>query len=134
MTCIFCKIAAGEIPAEKFYEDDKYVAFLDIHPGTEGQSIVIPKKHFGSYAFDLPESDYIEILKLAKKLGKLLDKALDADRTCLALEGFAVDHAHVRLHPFYKGKPFTFDGGPQVTTDELKKVGDNIRLVIQQSC
>ena len=130
MTCIFCKIAIGEIPAEKFYEDDKYIAFLDIHPGTEGQSLIVPKKHFGSYAFDMPDEEYIEILKLAKKLGKQLDSALGADRTCLALEGFAVDHAHVRLHPFYKGKPFTFDGGPQANPEELKRVAEKIRKTV----
>ena len=130
MTCIFCKIAAGEIPAEKFYEDEKHIAFLDLHPGTEGQSLLVPKQHFSSYVFDMPEEEYIEILKVARKLGKQLDKALGCDRTCLALEGLAVDHAHVRLHPFYKGKRFTFDGGPQATPEELKSVGEKIRKAV----
>lgn len=129
MDCLFCKIAAGEIPAEKVYEDDKYVAFLDIHPGTEGQALLIPKKHYGSYMFNMPEKEYTELLKLAQKVGKKLDAALGCERTCLALEGFAIDHAHVRLHPFYRGKPFTFDGGPQASLEELKRVADKIRKI-----
>ena len=96
MVCIFCKIATGETPSEKIYEDAKFIAFLDIRPGTEGQTLVIPKKHYGSYVFDMPEKDYIEILKVARKVGKQLDKALGADRTCLVLEGLEIDHAHVR--------------------------------------
>ena len=44
--CIFCKIVDGKIPAEKVYEDDKALAFLDVSPTTKGYTIVIPKKHF----------------------------------------------------------------------------------------
>ncbi|MFA5134154.1 MAG: HIT domain-containing protein, partial [Patescibacteria group bacterium] len=46
--CIFCKIAAGEIPSHKIYEDDYVLAFLDIHPCSTGHTVVIPKKHFES--------------------------------------------------------------------------------------
>ncbi len=78
----------------------------------------------------MPEEDYTDILKVTKKIGKKLDEALNCNRTCLVLEGFAVDHAHVRLHPFYRGKHFTFDGGPQVTAEELKQVADKIRAIL----
>ena len=44
--CVFCKIVAGEIPAHKVYEDDKYLAFLDIRPLSPGHTLVIPKTHF----------------------------------------------------------------------------------------
>jgi len=43
--CIFCKIVAGEIPADKIYEDDQVVAFLDIRPVSRGHALVVPKIH-----------------------------------------------------------------------------------------
>lgn len=46
--CIFCKIAAGEIPSSKIYEDDDVVAFRDIHPQAPVHFLIIPKKHITS--------------------------------------------------------------------------------------
>ena len=43
--CLFCKIAAGEIPSKKIYEDDEMLAFLDINPMAPVHFLVIPKKH-----------------------------------------------------------------------------------------
>ncbi|WP_174872895.1 histidine triad nucleotide-binding protein [Vogesella oryzae] len=48
--CIFCKIAAGEIPAQKLYEDDEMVAFHDIHPKAPVHFLLIPKQHVDSLA------------------------------------------------------------------------------------
>ena len=46
MDCIFCKIIKGEIPSYKIFEDDLVLAFLDIHPDTNGHILIIPKKHY----------------------------------------------------------------------------------------
>ena len=43
--CIFCKIAAGEIPCHKLYEDERVLAFLDLGPLSAGHALVIPKRH-----------------------------------------------------------------------------------------
>jgi diadenosine tetraphosphate (Ap4A) HIT family hydrolase len=51
--CIFCKIISGEIPSHKVYEDENFLAFLDIHPQSPGHIQVIPKKHF-RWVWDLP--------------------------------------------------------------------------------
>lgn len=55
--CIFCKISAGEIPAEIRYEDDLIIAFNDIQPVTPIHVLIIPKKHIASLN-DLTESDF----------------------------------------------------------------------------
>jgi hypothetical protein len=52
--CIFCAIAAGNAPCHQIWEDEKHLAFLSIFPNTEGFSVVITKRHYPSYAFDLP--------------------------------------------------------------------------------
>ena len=66
--CIFCKIVKGEIPCHKIWEDEKHLAFLSIFPNTDGFSVVIPKKHFSSYAFDLPDEVLSELVIASKKV------------------------------------------------------------------
>ncbi len=100
--CIFCKIVAGELPCHKIYEDDDHLAFLSIFPNTEGFSVVIPKKHYSSYAFDLPDDVLAALVCVSKKVGKLIDMAFtDVGRTGMVFEGFGVDHVHAKLFPMH---------------------------------
>jgi diadenosine tetraphosphate (Ap4A) HIT family hydrolase len=100
--CIFCKIVAGEAPCHKIWEDDQHLAFLSIFPNTEGFSVVIPKEHHSSYAFDTPDEVLSALVLAAKKVGKLLDEKLDdVGRTGLIFEGFGVDHLHAKLFPMH---------------------------------
>jgi diadenosine tetraphosphate (Ap4A) HIT family hydrolase len=100
--CIFCKIVRGEIPCHKIWEDDKHLAFLSIFPNTEGFSVVIPKKHYSSYAFNLPDDVLCDLIIAAKKVAKLIDSKLeDVGRTGMILEGFGVDHVHAKLFPMH---------------------------------
>jgi diadenosine tetraphosphate (Ap4A) HIT family hydrolase len=100
--CTFCKIVRGEIPAHKIYEDNEHLAFLDIFPNTKGVTLVITKKHYASYAFDLPDEVYTKLFLLAKKIGKVIDKSLGSVRTFMVTEGMEIPHIHVKLYPFYK--------------------------------
>jgi histidine triad (HIT) family protein len=103
--CIFCKIAKGEVPCHKIWEDEKHLAFLSIFPNTEGFSVVITKNHYPSYVFDLPEEVLISLVKTAKQTAKLLDVKLeDVGRTGMIFEGFGVDHVHVKLFPMHGTK------------------------------
>jgi diadenosine tetraphosphate (Ap4A) HIT family hydrolase len=100
-SCIFCKIAKGDIPSHKVYEDDKYIALLDINPNTEGMTLVMPKKHFDSYVVDMPDKDYSEFMLIVKKVAKQLDKNLDMNRTAMVFEGMGVNHVHAKLYPLH---------------------------------
>jgi diadenosine tetraphosphate (Ap4A) HIT family hydrolase len=101
-TCIFCQIAQGASPAHVIWEDDAHMAFLSIFPNTEGVTVVIPKEHYPSYAFDLPDEVLASLVVATKKVGKLLDAALDTvGRTGLIFEGFGVDHVHAKLFPMH---------------------------------
>lgn len=103
--CIFCKIVTGEAPCHKIWEDEKHLAFLSIFPNTEGFSIVVTKKHYPSYAFDLPEEVLIGLVRAAKQTAKLLDAKLeDVGRTGMIFEGFGVDHIHAKLFPMHGTK------------------------------
>lgn len=103
--CIFCKIVKGEAPSHKIWEDKKHLAFLSIFPNTEGFSVITTKKHYPSYAFDLPEKVFKDLSLAAKEVGKLLDsKFKDVGRTGMIFEGFGVDHVHAKLFPMHGTK------------------------------
>lgn len=100
--CIFCKIVKGDAPSHKIWEDEKHVAFLSIFPNTEGTTVVIPKAHYTSYAFDLPDKVLSELMIATKRVAKLLDSKLDdVGRTAMVFEGFGVDHIHAKLFPMH---------------------------------
>jgi len=100
--CIFCKIINNETPSHNIWEDEKHVAFLSIFPNTEGATVVIPKEHYPSYAFDLPDEVLTELMLATKKVAKLLDEKLeDVGRTAMVFEGYGVDHIHAKLFPMH---------------------------------
>ncbi len=74
MDCVFCKIANGEIPSKKAYEDDKVLAFYDLEPQAPVHVLIIPKVHIESAAMIAPENSaivahiYVVAAKLAKEL------------------------------------------------------------------
>jgi diadenosine tetraphosphate (Ap4A) HIT family hydrolase len=103
--CIFCKIIAGESPAHKIWEDDEHLAFLSIYPNTLGASVVIPKKHFQSYAFALPDEELSKLTLKSAIVGRLLDAAFDdVARTAIIFEGFGINHVHAKLFPLHHTK------------------------------
>lgn len=106
MDCIFCKMANGEIPVYKIYEDDKVLAFLDINPDSDGHTLIIPKEHFTDLD-DIDLDTLTSINEASKKIKKLLEEKLDCiGLSLLQNNGCAqeVKHYHMHLKPYYKGK------------------------------
>ena len=99
--CIFCKIVNGEIPSHKVWEDENYMAILDIMPNMKGMTLVIPKKHFDSDPTDMPEEEYTLLMLAAKKVSKLLEKKLGVKRVALVAEGMGINHVHIKLYPLH---------------------------------
>jgi histidine triad (HIT) family protein len=128
--CIFCKIAKGEIPSVKIWEDEKHLAILDINPNTEGMTLVLTKEHHDSDATDMPDKAYKELMIATKKVAKMLKKKLNVDRVAFVLEGLGVNHIHVKLYPMYPSNEsegyVTTKLGPQKSTEELNKIAEKI--------
>ena len=100
--CVFCEIIAGNSLTYTVWEDAHHVAFLSLKPNTDGVTVVIPKRHYPSYAFDLPDEILQNLIVAAKQVAKLLDeKFADVGRTALVFEGFGVDHVHAKLFPLH---------------------------------
>ena len=106
MDCIFCKIANGEIPCNKIYEDDKVLAFLDINPDCDGHTLLIPKKHFTDLEdIDLDTLNHINLV--SKKIKKILEEKLNIDGLSLLQNNGLIQevkHYHLHLKPYYKDK------------------------------
>lgn len=100
--CIFCDIVSGKSPCHKVWEDSDHLAFLSIFPNTEGFTVVIPKKHYPSYAFELEDEVLMALVLATKRVARLLDAKLeDVGRTGMFFEGFGVDHVHSKLFPMH---------------------------------
>ena len=96
---IFTKIVKGEIPCHKVYEDDKTLAFLDIHPVQSGHTLVIPKNQV-EFVWDLPDEDYQAVMATTKKVALRLREVLNKPYIGERIVGVDVPHAHVQLIPF----------------------------------
>jgi diadenosine tetraphosphate (Ap4A) HIT family hydrolase len=97
--CMFCKIAAGEVPCYKIYEDKEHIAFLDIFPNIKGQTLVVPKKHMNSYLFNVDTKSVAKLMRASKRVVKLLEKHLHVRRVNLVFEGTGINHLHAKLYP-----------------------------------
>lgn len=97
--CIFCKIVAGELPSHKVYEDDSYLAFLDIRPLSPGHLLVIPKKHY-RFVWDVPESEFGNYMAVVQKLAKAVQNTFGTDIASSKIIGEEVHHAHVWVFPW----------------------------------
>lgn len=102
---IFTKIIKGEIPCHKIYEDDKTLAFLDIHPLTQGHTLVVPKVQI-DHLWDLDDSDYLAVMQTSKIVAKKLQQELGVKRVGVKVVGVDVPHAHVHLIPFDQTSQF----------------------------
>jgi histidine triad (HIT) family protein len=94
--CIFCKIVNGSIPAHKVYEDDNFIAFLDINPQSPGHCQVIPKKHY-RYVWQVPNvGEYFEV---ARRVALAQGRAFDTDWILSKIVGDEIPHAHIWVYP-----------------------------------
>ena len=95
---IFTRIIRGEIPAYRIWENEFFLAFLDINPLREGHTLVIPKIEIDHF-FDLDDQYLSRILLFAKPIAKSIEKSFPCNRCGLIVVGLEVPHAHLHLIP-----------------------------------
>ena len=105
--CIFCKLANGEIPTNKIYEDDLFTVILDADPVSKGHALILPKNHYANI-FELGDEEASKIFTLAKKLATHMKDVLHCDGFNILQNngetaGQTVFHYHMHLIPRYKG-------------------------------
>lgn len=102
-SCIFCKIVNKEIPAHIVYEDDNFLAFLDIRPQSPGHSLVIPKKHY-RWVWDISNEpsntpNLPEYFRTVAKIALAQKKAFDQEMILSKIVGEEIHHAHIWVFP-----------------------------------
>lgn len=123
---LFSKIIAGEISSYKIAENDKFFAFLDIFPLTDGHVLVIPKIETDKF-FDVPDEYLAEMLLFAKPIAKAIEKSFKCNRCGMAVVGLEVPHAHLHLVPINNIDDLNFTRGKlKRSPEQLKAAQEKI--------
>lgn len=109
--CVFCKIIAGEIPIYKVYEDENFIAFLDIKPINPGHTLVVPKNHYANLS-EIPDVELGNLIISVKKLAGLLAEKLNFTDYTISenngpLAGQSVAHLHFHIIPRFENDILT---------------------------
>ncbi len=111
--CIFCKIVKKEIPSYKIYEDENFLAFLDVYPHAKGHTVIIPKEHVNLIS-ELNDEKSKNLMIIVKKVMKIIQEKLNPSGFNVGWNsgetaGQVVPHLHIHITPRYVG-----DGGGSI--------------------
>jgi len=115
--CLFCKIAAGELPTTRVAEDERTITFMDINPATRGHVLVIPREHATDlHAID-PE-DLAAVVRAGQKIAATMPERLGADginllNSCGRAAWQTVFHFHLHVIPRYDADPLRLPWTPE---------------------
>ena len=130
--CIFCKIVAGELPAQRVDEDDATIAFMGIAPWTRGHVLVIPRRHSRDL-YEIGEDDLAATAAAAKRLALRMKERLGCDainliNACEPAAWQTVFHFHVHVIPRYEDDPLDLPVRPQQgDAEKIAQVADELR-------
>ena len=123
--CIFCKIAAGEIPSTTLYEDQDFRVILDLGPASKGHALILPKEHYANI-YEIPDELAAKAIILAKKMAGIMTRALNCDGFNIVQNngepaGQTVFHFHMHLIPRYEDDQVGLTWNPGSLTEEDKE-------------
>jgi histidine triad (HIT) family protein len=115
--CLFCKIVAGELPATIVAEDERTLAFMDIHPATRGHVLVVPREHAADL-LEVGQDDLAACAAAAQRAAARAKEALGADgvnliNSCGAAAWQTVFHFHIHVIPRYPDDPLKLPWVPR---------------------
>ena len=122
--CIFCKIAAGDIPSATIYEDNDFRVILDIEPASKGHALILPKEHYANL-YELSDELAAKALIVAKKVITKMTGILGCDGYNVVQNngeaaGQTVFHFHIQLIPRYKDDNVNIGWSQGNLTEEIK--------------
>mgnify|MGYP001474952632 CR=1 FL=1 len=129
MASIFSKIITGEIPSYKIYEDDSFLAFLDINPNALGHTLCIPKKETDQI-FDLDDKTLSELIIFSKKIANAIKKAVVCERVGMSVIGLEVPHVHIHLIPINSMNDMNFNSKIEMTEAQFIETMNKIKSYI----
>ena len=130
MSSIFSKIVSNEIPSYKVYENENFLAFLDINPLKKGHTLVIPKIEV-DYIFDLELKEYQELWNFAKLVANGMKRVIKCERISIVVMGLEVPHAHIHLIPLDNMQDIDFSQPKlNLSSDQMNKIASLIKSAI----
>ncbi len=129
MPTIFTRIIQGQIPCEKIFENDRWIAFLDIRPVVTGHALLVPKLEV-DYLFDLPDDLLSEMLLTARPVAAAIQKVVPCARIGLMVVGVDVPHVHLHLMPINGGGEMDFKNARPADPAALRDLGTRIRAAL----
>lgn len=128
--CIFCKIIKKDIPANIIYEDENFIAFLDINPINKGHVLLVPKEH-STNIYEMSEKTAKEVFPLIKKLSTVIKKAVGANGINIGMNneaaaGQLVMHSHIHIIPRFKEDGLKHWPGKRLENEEMQNIKDKI--------
>lgn len=137
MDCIFCKIINGEIPSNKVFENDEFIAILDAFPANEGHTLIIPKKHYKNI-FEIDEKTVSEGYVLAQKVAKAIKNTLTIENINILqnngeISGQSVHHFHIHVIPRLKNDTVTIKSTPvKIDSTKNSEIANNIKIALEK--
>ncbi len=131
-SCLFCKFAAAApAPTNIVYQNERALAFLDIHPHAPGHTVVIPRAHRARLA-ELAENELDGLFSMVQRVSGMLEKALGAQALTIginqgALSGNTIEHLHVHLMPRFAG-----DGGTSLHTVVNNPPKESLETIVEK--
>jgi histidine triad (HIT) family protein len=135
MPSLFSRIARHELPAHLVYEDDHAVAFLDIHPRTEGHTLVVPRHEVAEF-HALPAEEAAHLVQALRTVAAAVTRAMGTPHYNLSLNngsaaGQVVFHVHFHIIPRREGEPFP-RGRLSLTAERMEEIAAAIRAAVAE--
>lgn len=129
---IFSKIVNKKVPAKIIYEDENHLAFLDIAPFEKGHILVIPKKEYITI-MEMPENEFLDLMKVVLKIAKHLEKKLNCGINILqnnkSISGQEVMHVHFHVIPRLENKKlYKTENGTKYLNGEIDNYYNSLKL------
>ena len=135
-SCIFCKIAAGEIPSIRVYEDADVLAFMDIGPLVKGHTLVIPKSHHNLIS-ETPDDVLAKVISVVRKVAQAQKEGLGAEGVNIhqangAAAGQVVPHLHFHVVPrfHHDGHHWNWTPHPYADLSEASALASRIQSAL----
>lgn len=135
--CLFCKIVAGDIPAQKVFEDEYSIAFMDINPVNPGHVLVVPKEHSDDIT-KMPDEAVGRLFRFVQHVAKGVREAVGAPGFNIGVNtgpaaGQVVFHMHVHVMPRFENDGHRRWEKKEVPEDEIVRVAESIRAILQEA-
>jgi histidine triad (HIT) family protein len=134
MDCIFCDIAAGKSDAEIVFENEKFIAFLDVNPINYGHTLVVPKTHYDNF-LTIPSKELEGLTKLTQYLAGVVKRGLNANGFNIisnngSSAGQSVFHFHFHIIPRYDNDFHMRPRTLEYNEVELKQYSEKIKNAV----